>query len=184
MGLSDGCLLKNRAWRRSGSKKTGHFVSTNHEFRIENDAFCRAGDTVGCLLNLDAGEISFFLQGRDLGIAFQVAICIQMMNSAFKIDEFCTQIDGFVLKMMNYNPGGAWLAKAQDLSVCDAEEGIQFFIENDGFCIENDELCTKNDEFRKGPHLFKFSSNELKYYDRIPPGYRLFTGMECHHLLT
>ena len=74
------------------------------------------GDTVGCLLNLDAGEISFFLEGRDLGIAFKG------VRATPKLKVYpCATLSS-------------------------------------------------------GPHLFKFSSTELKYYDSIPPGYRLFTS--------
>ena len=75
----------------------------------------KAGDTVGCLLNLDAGEISFMLQGRDLGVAFRGVHA----SDKLKIYPCAT--------------------------------------------------------LKKGPHLFKFSSTELKYYDKIPTGYRLFT---------
>jgi Ca2+-binding EF-hand superfamily protein len=74
------------------------------------------GDTVGCLLNLDAGEISFQVEGRDLGIAFQGV----RSSTKLKIYPCATLQDG--------------------------------------------------------PHLFKFASAELKHYDDIPPGYRLFTG--------
>lgn len=75
----------------------------------------KAGDTVGCLLNLDAGEISFMLQGQELGLAFTGV----RATSKLKIFPCAT--------------------------------------------------------LKKGPHVFKFSSTELRYYDRVPAGYRLFT---------